>query len=63
MILSLIVLFTLLGSICSVGLAGPPLLLKRWALRFVTGGLIPYAIGALLGAVLFGIIPRSLFRA
>ncbi|MFH0729006.1 MAG: ZIP family metal transporter [Pseudomonadota bacterium] len=62
MILHLIVLFTLLGSICSVGLAGLLLLFTRERLHFVTGGLIPYAIGTLLGAAFFGMIPHALLR-
>jgi len=62
MILSLIVLVTLLGSICSVGLAGMLLLLERRRLRFFTGVLIPYAIGTLLGAAFFGMIPHALQR-
>jgi zinc and cadmium transporter len=31
-------------------------------LHFVTGGLIPYAIGTLLGAAFFGMIPHALLR-
>jgi len=62
MILPLIVLFTLLGSICSVGLAALLLLLKGERLRIVTGGMIPYAIGTLLSAAFFGMIPHALLR-
>lgn len=54
MILSLIVIFTLLGSIFSVGGAGLLLLFKGERLRFVTNILVPYAIGTLLGAAFFG---------
>jgi len=60
--LVLIVFFTLLGSICSVGLAALLLLFKGKRLSFVTGGLIPYAIGTLLGAAFFGMIPHALLR-
>ncbi|MFA5074172.1 MAG: ZIP family metal transporter [Nitrospirota bacterium] len=60
MILFLIVLFTLLGSICSVGLAGLLLVMKGERLRRVTGILIPYAIGTLLGAAFLGMIPHAL---
>ncbi len=60
MTLTLIIFFTLLGSICSVGLAALLLLVKRQRLPFVTGGLIPYAIGTLLGAAFFGMIPHAL---
>ncbi len=60
--LVLIVSFTLLGSICSVGLAGLILLLKGIRLRFVTDVLIPYAIGTLLGAAFFGMIPHALLQ-
>ena len=60
MILSLVVLFTLLGSICSVGFADLLLLLKGERLYLVTGGMVPYAIGALLGAAFFGMIPHAL---
>jgi zinc and cadmium transporter len=60
--LILIIFFTLLGSICSVGIAGLLLLFKGKQLSFVTGGLIPYAIGTLLGAAFFGMIPHALLR-
>jgi zinc and cadmium transporter len=62
MILALIVLFTLLGSICSVGIAALLLLFKGKRLSFLTGVLIPYAIGTLLGAAFFGMIPHALLR-
>jgi hypothetical protein len=45
MIPSLIVVFSLFGSVCSVGL---------------TGALLPYAVGTLLGAAFLGIIPHAL---
>jgi len=61
-ILTLIVLFTSLGSICSVGLAGLLLLINGKRLRIVTGVLILYAIGTLLGAAFFGMIPNALLR-
>lgn len=60
MILFWIILFTLLGSVCSVGIAGLLLILKGERLRFVTGIMIPYAIGTLLGAAFFGMIPHAL---
>jgi zinc and cadmium transporter len=60
--LVLIVLFTLFGSICSVGLAALLLLFKGKRLSFVVNGLIPYAIGTLLGAAFFGMIPYALIR-
>jgi zinc and cadmium transporter len=60
--LGLIVFFTLLGSICSVGFAALLLLFKGKRLSFVTDGLIPYAIGTLLGAAFFGMIPHALLR-
>jgi len=59
MIFTLIVLFTLLGSVCSVGLAALMLLCKGKRLAFITAGLIPYAIGTLLGAAFFGMIPHA----
>ena len=59
MIFTLIVLFTLLGSVCSVGLAALMLLCKGNRLAFITAGLIPYAIGTLLGAAFFGMIPHA----
>ena len=59
MILTLIILFTLMGSICSVGLAALILLFKDNRIAFITGGLIPYAIGTLLGAAFFGMIPHA----
>lgn len=60
--LVLIVIFTLLGSVCSVGLAGLLLVLKGKQLRFVTGSLVPYAIGTLLGAAFFGMIPHAMLQ-
>lgn len=60
--LILIIFFTLLGSICSVGLASLLLLFKGKRLSLVTGGLIPYAIGTLLGAAFLGMIPHALIR-
>jgi zinc and cadmium transporter len=62
MILPLIILFTLLGSICSVGLAGLLLLLQGERLRFVTNSLVPYAIGTLLSAAFFGMLPHALLH-
>src|SRR4030042_1983349 len=59
MILTLIVLFTLLGSICSVGLAALMLLFKGGRIAIITAVLIPYAIGTLLGAAFFGMIPHA----
>lgn len=60
MTLFLIILFTLLGSLGSVGMAGLVLLFKGRRLALLTGALIPYAIGTLLGAALFGTIPHAL---
>ncbi|MBI4725712.1 ZIP family metal transporter [candidate division TA06 bacterium] len=60
MILTLIIAFSLLGSICSVGLAALFMLLKGKRLAFSVAGLIPYAIGTLLGAAFFGMIPHAL---
>ncbi|OFW82796.1 MAG: hypothetical protein A2018_00095 [Alphaproteobacteria bacterium GWF2_58_20] len=59
MTLLLILVFTLLGSIISVLLAGLILLLKGQALAKATDRLIPYAIGTLLGAAFFGMIPHA----
>jgi zinc and cadmium transporter len=60
MILFLIVLFTLLGSIFSIGFAALVLLLNEKRLSFLVALLIPYAIGTLLGAAFFGMIPNAL---
>jgi zinc and cadmium transporter len=59
MILSLIILFTLLGSICSVGFAASLLLFSKRQIFLVSAALIPYAIGTLLGAAFFGMIPEA----
>ena len=59
---SLIVLFTLLGSLCSVGVTGLLLLLKGERLNSLTGILVPYAIGILLGAAFLSMIPHTLLR-
>jgi zinc and cadmium transporter len=58
--LALILFFTLLGSVCSIGLAALVLLFKGKKLFRVTAVLIPYAIGTLLGAAFFGMIPHAL---
>lgn len=60
--LSLIVFFTLLGSLFSVGIAGLMLLFKKERLSFLASRLIPYAIGTLLGAAFIGMIPHALLR-
>jgi len=58
--LALIIFFTILGSICSVGIAGILLLFKGRRLQLISRGLVPYAIGTLLGAAFFGMIPYAL---
>lgn len=60
--LVLIITFCLLGSVCSVGLAAQLLLFGRKRLSLITSSLIPYAIGTLLGAAFFGMIPHALLR-
>lgn len=60
MTLLLIISFTLLGSLVSVGLAWIVLAFGSKKLSLVTSSLIPYAIGTLLGAALFGMIPHAL---
>jgi zinc and cadmium transporter len=59
MTLILIIAFTLLGSIGSVGFAALVLLFKGRRMLFVSAGLIPYAIGTLLAAAFFGMIPHA----
>ena len=61
--LFLVVFFTLLGSICSVLLAASLLLFKGKRLALFSAALIPYAIGTLLGAAFFGMIPHALEEA
>jgi zinc and cadmium transporter len=56
----LIIFFTLLGSIISVALAAWVLLLREKRLKLVMMALIPFAIGTLLGAAFFGMIPHAL---
>jgi zinc and cadmium transporter len=60
MTLFLIVFFTLLGSVGSILLAASLLLFKGKRLTMFSGALIPYAIGTLLGAAFFGMIPEAL---
>ncbi|MBN1440261.1 MAG: ZIP family metal transporter [Anaerolineales bacterium] len=55
--------FTLLGSIISVLLAASLLLIKGKRLAAFSAVLIPYAIGTLLGAAFFGMIPHALEEA
>jgi zinc and cadmium transporter len=59
MVLLLILFFTLLGSVCSVGLAALLLLCRNSQIRRLSSILIPYAIGTLLGAAFFGMIPQA----
>jgi zinc and cadmium transporter len=63
MMFTLIIVFTLLGSVCSIGLAALVLLFKGKNLSRLTAVLIPYAIGTLLGAAFFGMIPHALEQA
>jgi zinc and cadmium transporter len=63
MLLVLILVFTLLGSVCSILLAASLLLFKGKRLTAFTAALIPYAIGTLLGAAFFGMIPHALETA
>jgi zinc and cadmium transporter len=58
-VLLLILFFTFLGSVCSVGCAALLLLFKKRQVFVITAGLIPYAIGTLLGAAFFGMIPQA----
>jgi zinc and cadmium transporter len=60
--LTLMITFCLLGSVCSIGLAALLLLFKGKHLPLFTSYLIPYAIGILLGAAFFGMIPHALLR-
>jgi zinc and cadmium transporter len=58
--LFLVLLFTLLGSVVSILLAASLLLFKGKRLAVFSAALIPYAIGTLLGAAFFGMIPEAL---
>jgi zinc and cadmium transporter len=58
--LILLIAFCLLGSIASVGLAGMLLFFEKERLPLLTNYLIPYAIGTLLGAAFFGMIPHAM---
>lgn len=58
--LILIIAFTILGSLGSAGLAAGLLLFDKKKLSSVANHLIPYAIGTLLGAAFFGMIPHAL---
>ena len=61
--LTLILVFALLGSVVSLAFAGLVLLLPDRVLTRVLPDLIGYAIGALLGAALLGLIPHALTKA
>ena len=56
----LVLFFTLLGSVASILLAASLLLFKGKRLAVFSAALIPYAIGTLLGAAFFGMIPHAL---
>lgn len=60
MLLSLIVIFSLLGSIGAVALSGSFLIFPRRVRLFFIPFLISYASGALLAVALLDLIPRSL---
>jgi len=60
--LFLITIFALLGSICSVGFAALLLLFKGRRLAVLSGYLIPFAIGTLLGAAFLGMIPHAMLQ-
>jgi zinc and cadmium transporter len=60
MVLALIIIFCLFGSIISVSIAGLVLLFNKERLPLLTNYLIPFAIGTLLGAPFFGMIPHAL---
>jgi len=60
--LFLIATFALLGSICSVGFAALLLLFKGRRLTVLSGYLIPFAIGTLLGAAFLGMIPHAMLH-
>lgn len=62
MILAYIIVFSLLGSVCAVGLASVVLLLRNKLSSVLSAVLIPYAIGTLLGAAFLGMIPEVLKR-
>jgi zinc and cadmium transporter len=59
MLFALIILFTLLGSIGSIGLASLLLLFRKTQMKAVSAVLIPFAIGTLLGAAFGGMIPKA----
>ncbi|MEJ2110868.1 MAG: ZIP family metal transporter [Acidobacteriota bacterium] len=59
MVLALIIIFTLLGSIFSLGFASLLLLFKKKQIKTISTVLIPYAIGTLLGAAFLGMIPQA----
>jgi zinc and cadmium transporter len=60
--LILIVIFSLLGSVCSIGLAALLLVFKGRRLSVLSGYLIPFAIGTLLGAAFLGMIPHAMLQ-
>ena len=62
MILTMIILFCIAGSAVSVGLAGTVLLMKKEHLGRFTSYAVVYALGTLLGAAFFGMIPGALAR-
>ncbi len=57
-----IVVFSLLGSVGAIALAGSLLLIPRDRREWFLPLLVSYATGSLLGAAFLGLIPRSLHR-
>jgi len=62
MILALIIVFSLLGSLGTVALAGSMLLGSEPVRRRLTPLLVSYAVGALLASALLGLLPHALSK-
>lgn len=61
--LTLVIVFALVGSVVSLAFAGLVLLLPDRTLARVLPDLIAYAVGTLLGAALLGLVPHALAHA
>ena len=59
MLLSLIILFSLLGSIAAIGVAALFLVFPDKIRQVILSGAVSYATGALLGAAFLGLIPHA----
>ncbi|MFH1024714.1 MAG: ZIP family metal transporter [Planctomycetota bacterium] len=63
MMFGLVVVFSLIGSVCSTAVAGAVLLIREESRREFVPYVVCYATGTLLGAAFLGLLPHALIHA